>query len=395
MTPNLTRLISDILHLPDDALVYEASRRLHDLYPDKFILETEDCDFDLQDYVAAGKCMIHLLDDAFGHVDATWSSSRGVGFTPKNALAEIQWRGIRMHCLTITYGDAKRHFVIADKRHEAIDFFKTVCTLEVNPQGEILVFRDGSWQRDAELKRQIATATLDDVVMPQSMRDDLIRDVERFFGSRELYDNHRLAWKRGLLFLGNPGNGKTLTIKGLVNRAGVPCLYVRSLEGYRVSIDWSIATVFKRARSASPCILVLEDLDSLVEEDNLSTLLNEMDGFAANRGILTIATTNHPDKLDPALLHRPSRFDRKIEFMDPALDERRRFLELANEKRDAAMRLAEQELDAAAHATEGFSFAFLKELNLAAMTACLIDGKPIAHAMRDAVASLKKEVLPA
>jgi hypothetical protein len=394
MMPNLTRLLSDVLSLPDDALVYEVSRRLHDLFPDKCILETEDYDFKLAEYAAAGKCMIHLLDDAFGHVDAVWLGlEEGIAFEPKNGFFEIQWRGLRLHCLSITYNGALRHFLISDRRDEALELFRSVCSLEVDARGEILVFRNGHWRRDAELMRQISETSLETVVMPAAMREDLLRNVEGFFSMRDLYDRHGLSWKRGLLLLGEPGNGKTLTIKGLVNRLGVPCLYVRSFKAERITAQRCIANVFGRAREVAPCVLVLEDLDSLIDQDDLAFLLNELDGFAANRGILTIATTNHPERLDPALLHRPSRFDRKIEFKDPALEERRRYLDLANRRREPSTRLTPEELEETALASAGFSYAYLEELDLAATLSCLSGDAPsIGQAMSEAVETLRGQI---
>jgi ATP-dependent 26S proteasome regulatory subunit len=121
---------------------------------------------------------------------------------------------------------------------------------------------------------------------------------------------------------------------------------------------------------------VLEDLDTLVDEKSRSYFLNQMDGFSANRGILTVATTNHPEKLDPAILDRPSRFDRKITFSLPELPERRAFLALANERRPVEQRLSSAELDRVARRTEGFSFAYLKELSISAAMAWMRERRP-------------------
>lgn len=61
----------------------------------------------------------------------------------------------------------------------------------------------------------------------------------------------------------------------------------------------------------APCLLIFEDLDSMIDDDNRSYFLNEVDGMDSNDGLLMIATTNHFDRLDPGLSNRPSRFDRK------------------------------------------------------------------------------------
>jgi transitional endoplasmic reticulum ATPase len=72
-----------------------------------------------------------------------------------------------------------------------------------------------------------------------------------------------------------------------------------------------MAEVFNKARQLSPCVLVLEDLDSLVDDANRSFFLNQLDGLEGNDGLLVIGTTNHFDRLDPGISMRPSRFDRK------------------------------------------------------------------------------------
>ena len=72
-----------------------------------------------------------------------------------------------------------------------------------------------------------------------------------------------------------------------------------------------MATVFSKARQLSPCLIILEDLDSLINDGNRSFFLNQLDGLENNDGLLVIGTTNHFEKLDPGLSSRPSRFDRK------------------------------------------------------------------------------------
>src|SRR5205085_2802051 len=106
----------------------------------------------------------------------------------------------------------------------------------------------------------------------------------------------------------------------------VPCLYVKSFKSRYSTPQNNIRRVFHRARQTTPCILVLEDLDSLIDDKNRSFFLNELDGFAANTGIVVVATTNHPERLDPAILDRPSRFDRKYHFTLPDSPERARYI---------------------------------------------------------------------
>ena len=98
-------------------------------------------------------------------------------------------------------------------------------------------------------------------------------------------------------------------------------------------------------------------------------ILNELDGFAGNDGILTLATTNYPERLDPAILDRPSRFDRKYHFDLPAMAERAAFIADWNTRLGDELRLSPEGITTAAAATEGFSFAYLKELMISATMA--------------------------
>lgn len=75
--------------------------------------------------------------------------------------------------------------------------------------------------------------------------------------------------------------------------------------------EGAMADVFNQARQVSPACLILEDLDSLINDRNRSYFLNQLDGLDSNNGLLIIGTTNHFDRLDPGLSSRPSRFDRK------------------------------------------------------------------------------------
>ncbi len=97
--------------------------------------------------------------------------------------------------------------------------------------------------------------------------------------------------------------------------------------------------VFTRARLA-PSLVVLEDLDSMIHNQNRSFFLNELDGFRVNTGVVVLATTNHPEKLDTAILDRPSRFDRKYHFELPGEPERLAYIERWNSELQAELRVS-------------------------------------------------------
>ena len=130
----------------------------------------------------------------------------------------------------------------------------------------------------------------------------------------------------------------------------------------------NISSVFEVARKTAPCLLILEDLDALIKAGNRSFLLNELDGFAANEGVCVVATTNFPERLDPSILDRPSRFDRNTNLicLAPVSGDG-----IYNVERsaNAELRLSENGLGSIVELTDGFSFAYLKELCLAAVMA--------------------------
>jgi AAA+ superfamily predicted ATPase len=117
----------------------------------------------------------------------------------------------------------------------------------------------------------------------------------------------------------------------------------------------------------APCIVVLEDLDAMINEENRAFFLNELDGFQINKGVVVLATTNHPEKLDSAILDRPSRFDRKYNFNLPGERERTAYLEHWNKQLQAEIRLTDAGTSLIVSRTEGFSFAYLKELVMSSM----------------------------
>src|SRR5581483_4863014 len=211
-----------------------------------------------------------------------------------------------------------------------------------------------------------AAGRFDDLVLPEDLERDLRSDARRFFERRAFYEEHRLPWKRGLLLVGPPGNGKTQTIRALLNELGKPVLYVRSFESKCDRIEANIRTVFQRARKMAPMVLVLEDIDCLIDPASRSAFLNELDGLTVNDGLLTLATTNHPEKLDRSIVDRPSRFDRKLHFPLPGEADRRRYLEKWNAAQKPDLRLTAAGLTRFVERTKGFTFAYLKELMLSA-----------------------------
>ena len=196
----------------------------------------------------------------------------------------------------------------------------------------------------------------EDVLLPRGLAGDIERTVAEFFGSRALYERHRIAYRRGILLAGPPGNGKTTVLKAIRTTAGVPV--IQALVTTEAERGILIERAFGRAAVLAPCVLCYEDLDALVEDGPaLSLFLNALDGLAPAEGVLVIATTNRPDRIDPAIARRPSRFDRVWTIPAPDRELRERYLARllgADAPEGAPARLAAR--------TESFSMAFLKEV---------------------------------
>jgi hypothetical protein len=252
------------------------------------------------------------------------------------------------------FGQRVFHWVIADDRATAHAFATELADFSALPAGAFQVFAHGCWSADAAAFTAVSRARSEDLILPDGFLERILHDARSFVGGRATYEKYGLAYKRGLLFAGAPGNGKTACLRILLRELSLPTLIVRSFVSRYGEVEKNVALAFDKARRVAPCALVLEDLDVLVRGGALSALLNELDGLGGDTGILTLATSNHPEALDPALSERPSRFDRVYRFDAPARAERRRFLMHWNGRLESELRTAD------------FSFAFLQELVISA-----------------------------
>ncbi|HZS94621.1 MAG TPA: ATP-binding protein [Chloroflexota bacterium] len=363
-------IIADALHQPAPAISYAVSRSLRELFPGLGIVTGSMESFNLEAYAAEGLCEAVERPNPYPERLTYLAGPDNERVTrPSQMLFDVTWDDHHLIVLIMHFPDHQgiyHYWILADTVEIADAFHTAVCVWNSRaPEEYILVFDVNGWNRDEALLAAIAGATLDNLVLRGTMKEEILADIQDFFASEETYTRYGVPWKRGILFLGPPGNGKTHAVKALVNAIGQRCVYVKTFRGGMPDI-FGIRGVFDQARRIAPCILVLEDLDSLLTPDNRSYFLNELDGFAGNHGILTLATTNHPERLDPAILDRPSRFDRKYSFDLPQLEERKVYIQQWNRSLEPELRLTPAGVTAVAEDSESFSFAYLKELFLAA-----------------------------
>lgn len=164
---------------------------------------------------------------------------------------------------------------------------------------------------------------------------------------------------RGLLFIGPPGTGKTKTGRVLMNELDMTFIWVSSKDFRNIGPLRALVLGFSLARDLAPSILFLEDIDTWLrgEMEFVTDLIKtEMDGIKQNKGLITIMTSNYPEKLPDALLDRPGRFHHIINFELPGGKQRKEMISLWIGEIEGKL------LDDIVKKTKGFSGAHLKEL---------------------------------
>ena len=122
---------------------------------------------------------------------------------------------------------------------------------------EIWVFEGGQWEKSKQLYKAVRVASWDEVVLDSKFKDGLRRDTKTFFESKEAYASLGITWKRGILLLGPPGNGKTESIKALLHETkDAAPLYVKSFTTCNVCAPfvWNIfalLSIFRARKKAS------------------------------------------------------------------------------------------------------------------------------------------------
>ena len=209
-----------------------------------------------------------------------------------------------------------------------------------------------------------------------------IREVVDFLREPQRFRRAGAEVPKGMLLVGPPGTGKTLLARAVAGEAGVAFFSVTGSDFMEMFVGVGASRVrdlFKRAREAAPCIVFIDELDSIgrkrgtglggghdEREQTLNQLLGEIDGFEGSVGVVIMGATNRPDVLDPALL-RPGRFDRQIVVPLPTLSERVEILRVHTKGKPLA---PDVDLLVVARGTPGMSGAELRNLvNEAALIA--------------------------
>lgn len=196
---------------------------------------------------------------------------------------------------------------------------------------------------NAKIYVEAQTGKKFDDVAGQDEAKEALNEIVDFLHNPKKYEEIGAAMPKGALLVGPPGTGKTLLARAVAGEAKVPYFSISGSEFVEMFVGMGAAKVrdlFKQAQDKAPCIVFIDEIDTIGKkrdnggiggnderEQTLNQLLTEMDGFAANKGVVILAATNRPETLDKALL-RPGRFDRRIPVELPDLKGREAILKV-------------------------------------------------------------------
>ncbi|MHA1346957.1 MAG: CDC48 family AAA ATPase [Candidatus Heimdallarchaeaceae archaeon] len=238
------------------------------------------------------------------------------------------------------------------------DFRNALRTIEPSALREVFV--------------EIPNVTWEDIGGLDEVKQEMQRIIEWPLKFKEIYKTMNAKSPKGLMLYGPPGTGKTLIAKAVAHESEANFI---SVKGPEVLSKWvgesekAIREIFRKARQAAPCIIFLDEVDSItpvrgrssdsgVTERVISQLLTELDGLEELRNVVVIAATNRPDMVDPALL-RPGRFDRLVQVRTPNFESRKQIFSIHLKETPLAENV---NIDDLSRETEGFTGADIASL---------------------------------
>ena len=302
-------------------------------------------------------------------LNSEWDVKKELDANNWHGDLEIEWLGSPIHYHSFSefrHGSLDRIVLVAAKSNGVLRDFQSHLNnyglkRTHRQRGHVMVVNGDDFQ--------VPPVSWEDVILPHGFAQEIHENVIGFFKSREKYESFGVPYRRGFLFAGAPGCGKTYTIKALINMIDATFI---TLDTRHDVDDYAVKRAFYLANIHAPSVIILEELDRLVKSQKISMsyMLNALDGLRSNNGVLVIATSNHPEKLDLALLHRPSRFDRVWRF---SLPDRKQRLELLRKKGEKFF--SDNILNVIAERSEGFSMSYVQEVVVNALLSASCNGE--------------------
>lgn len=219
----------------------------------------------------------------------------------------------------------------------------------------------------------------EDIGALESAKQELKEAVEWPLKYGKVFEHMDAKPPKGILLYGPPGTGKTMLAKAVATESEANFISVKGPEFLNKWVGESekaVRDTFRKARQASPCVIFIDEIDSIapergtgsdsnVTERVISQMLTEMDGLESMNNVVVIAATNRPDIMDPALL-RPGRFDKSIYIGPPDEESRRSIFGIHTRGKPLA---DDVDIDRLAHDTDGCTGADIAAIcNEAVMT---------------------------
>jgi hypothetical protein len=226
--------------------------------------------------------------------------------------------------------------------------------------------------------REIAFPSDELLLIPGTPVDYVLTQIEEFWGREDFFKELGLVFKRGVMFYGPAGCGKTSIIRLLSNeiikRGGI-VLSITDIDN-----DQDILLKLREVEPNRPIMCIFEDIEKLTEnKETESNVLSFLDGEKQIGNVINVATTNKPDLLEDRLLKRPGRFDLVIGLNPPVESARRIYLE-----RLFRGHASDQEIDSYAKGTDGLGMAHLREVAVSMLA--------FGHSFDDTVRRLKGNI---
>ncbi|KAL9120154.1 MAG: hypothetical protein Q9187_003289 [Circinaria calcarea] len=348
-------------------------------YPSHVLTVTLEGNCNLLAFAGAGHATA-FLDDATepvvrwrGYVGNAVRGQPGqVGQQIRFAKYHYIWESVEFIVYNMRMGFSMFNYVLCEplpgEKKETFsritdELIKAVGEWQTSIEGFVFVF-DSYWSRNRQLFEEVQKARWEDVILDEEIKKTLTELVGRFFDSTTALLPYKMEKEK---LMESRQRRLRRPWSAVEARDNVPrsCgLYVKAAVG-----TYQLRNVFVMARRMAPCLLIFEDIDTIVTQSTRSYFFNEVDGLERNDGILMIASTNHLDALDPGLSKRPSRFDRKYLFPLPSEAERTLYCEYWRQKLKSNKSVSFPQFlcPAIAGITDRFSFAYMKEAFVATL----------------------------